>query len=375
MIVNCPYTNALENIADEMYLTCKLVYKQKELAAAGMKMLLFALGILLLFAGSTGLYGQSVTISARFDADSIWIGEQTGFTITIEQPQGTLVNFPAFSDTLSDRIEILSVSPPDTIRTGGDKLRIKKSLRVTSFYQGTHYIGELPFVFMIENDQRVLHTRPAALEVLAPEVDSEAGIYDIKAPFGISLSLMEILPWILLLLLLGFIAWYLSRYYKQKKAGQPVFESRNPPEPSHAIAIRELRRLKSESLWQKGMVKEYYTRLTEILRRYIENRFGITAMEQTSSEIIRELRHNDDMAKDVILLLDQCFSIADLVKFARFRPDEENHDMCLTTAFHFVKATCEQVPVPDATVKQDDHAVNAQVTDSPHAGMEGTVLK
>jgi hypothetical protein len=357
-----------------MYLTRKSYFKQKE-PAAGRKILLPALGILLLIAGSAGIYGQSVTISARFDADSIWIGEQTGFTITIEQPRGTLVNFPAFSDTLSGKIEILSVSRPDTVRTGGDMLRIVQSLRVTSFYQGNHFIGELPFVFMIDNDQRVLHTRPVALEVMAPEVDTGAGIYDIKAPFGISLSLMEILPWIMLLLLLGFIAWYLSRYYKQKKAGQPVFESRIPPEPSHVIAIRELRRLKSESLWQKGMVKEYYTRLTEIVRIYIENRFGITAMEQTSGEIIRELRHNDNLAKDVILLLDQCFSIADLVKFARFHPDEENHDACLTTAFHFVKATCEQGTPPDAAARHEDRAGEAKVTESHPAGRKGKVLK
>ncbi len=357
-----------------MDLTRTSYSKQEAPSETGMKMLFPVLSILMFIAGCAGMYGQSVTISARFDTDSIWIGEQTGFTITVEQPQGTLVNFPAFSDTLSDKIEVLSVSRPDTTRTGPDMLRITKSLRVTSFYQGNHYTGELPFVFMTDNDQRVLHTRPAALMVLAPEIDSEGGIYDIKAPFGISLSLMEILPWILLVLFLAFIAWYISRYYKQKKAGQPAFEFRNPPEPSHVIAIRELRKLKSESLWQKGMVKEYYTRLTEIVRRYIENRFGITAMEQTSGEIIRELQHNDDMAKDVILLLDQCFSLADLVKFARFHPDEENHDMCLTTAFHFVKATCEQGPPHDGTVKQDDHAGRAQVTGNRVSGKEGQVL-
>ncbi len=293
----------------------------------------------LVFIGTTPLKSQIISISSRFDTTAIWIGEQTNFTITVEQPDDMYVDFPRLSDTLSANIEILSAHPADTVFLGDNKLKITRSYRVTSFNQGEQYVEALPFVFLVDDDQRVLNTHRVRLEVLAPEIDREAGIYDIKDPLGIPLGFFEILPWILLLLVIAVLVWLIVRYLSKRKHGIPLSESLEPSEPAHVIAMRELKQLKSESLWQQGRIREYYTRMTEIVRIYIERQFGIMAMEQTSDEIIGELYGWNGVDREVVDSLRECLYLADLVKFAKARPVEQQHEASLNTAFHFVKAS------------------------------------
>ena len=293
----------------------------------------------LVIIGTAPAQSQLISISSRFDTTAIWIGEQTNFTITVEQSDDMYVDFPRLSDTLSANIEILSGSPADTVVTGDNKLRITKSYRVTSFNQGEQYVEALPFVFLIDDDQRVINTHRVRLEVLAPEIDGEAGIYDIKDPFGIPIGFIEILPWLLLVFVIAVLVWLIIRYLSKRKPIIPLSESHEPSEPAHVIALRDLKQLKSESLWQQGKIREYYTRLTEIVRIYIERHFGIMAMEQTSDEIIGELHGWNGVDREVVDSLRECFYMADLVKFAKARPDEQEHETSLNTAFHFVKAS------------------------------------
>ncbi len=293
----------------------------------------------LVLIGTAPVKSQLISISSRFDTTAIWIGEQTNFTITVEQPDDMYVDFPRLSDTLSANIEILSAYPADTVVTVDNKLRITRSYRVTSFDKGEQYVEAMPFVFLIDDDQKVINTHRVRLEVLAPEIDGEAGIYDIKDPFGIPIGFVEILPWLLIVFVIAVLVWLLVRYLSKRKHGIPVSESREPSEPAHVIAMRELKQLKSESLWQQGKIKEYYTRLTEILRIYIERQFGIMAMEQTSDEIIGELHGWNGVDRQVVDLLRECLYLADLVKFAKARPVEQEHEASLNTAFNFVKAS------------------------------------
>ena len=147
--------------------------------------------------------GQLLSITARFDNDTIWIGEQTFFTVTVEQPEDMFVSLPDISGSISERIEILGSWPADTVNAGGGRVIVSKSSLVTSFTSGEHYADAMPFVFFLEGDEKVLHSAPVRLEVIAPEIDQSEGIYDIKAPFGVSWGLAEILPWVLLLIVAG----------------------------------------------------------------------------------------------------------------------------------------------------------------------------
>lgn len=293
------------------------------------------------------LNAQLISISARFDTTAIMLGGQTSFTITVDQPEGMHVAFPHLQDTLSASIEILGSMPADTLKTGEERLRITRSYRVTSFYSGEHYVEALPFAFLLEDDEQVLRTRRTAIEVHAPEVDMDSGIFDIKSPFGIPVGIAWVITWILLFILLLAAAWWLFRYLRRRKdaAGMPDEPARaEPAEPAHVTALRELKELKEESLWQKGKIKEYYTRITDIIRKYIERRFGIMTMERTSREIIGDLGSSPEAVNGIAGVLEELLSLADLVKFARAVPGAEEHEAALDTAFRFVKSTSIHPP-------------------------------
>lgn len=321
---------------------------------------LLLVSLFFIISGITGIYSQEISISSGFDTTSIMIGEQTDFTITVEQPAGMHIEFPEFSDTLTGKIEILSAFPPDTLTAGENSLVIKRSWQVTSFEEGDYYVDSIPLFFFIDNQENVFYSGRTGLEVLAPEIDGESGIYDIKAPFEIPLSFLELLPWILAVLAVAASGWYFFRYMKNKKSGDSLFVTTPPAEPAHLIAMRELKQLRSESLWKKGMIKEYYTRLTDIVRRYIEKRFAVLAMERTSNEIINELKQSSDIPKEVTGLLVEFFSIADLVKFAKAQPKEDQHDKCLNTAFRFVKATFKPDQLNDPLRKEEGSAATVE---------------
>lgn len=321
--------------------------------------------VLAIFSGFSALSpagAQLISISAQFDTTSIWIGEQVMFTITVEQPGDMHVEFPQLQDTLSQRIEIIAEHPSDTVSMDGEKLRITKSYTVTSFYQGDHFAEALPFAFLIDDDERVLYTRPARLVVMAPEVDREEGIFDIKAPFGIPVGFLEVLPWLLAAVAITFIIWYLARFYRKQKEKPAEPDVAEPSQPPHTIALRDLKELRKKSLWQKGKVKEHYTRMTEIVRIYIERRFGIMAMEMTSDEILRELSETRQVDNEVIRLLADCLAIADLVKFAKARPGEKEHETSLDAAFHFVKATCSNSAGSNAVLVAGQAAASEENT-------------
>jgi hypothetical protein len=323
---------------------CRISYETGEFSessVSGMIPAFFVLFLSFVFSWSTHASGQSVSISSKFDTTAIMIGEQTNFTITVEQPAGMHIDFPEVSAFLAGEIEILSRLVPDTVSTGDNNLLIKQSFRITSFDPGEHQAGPLPFVFIIGGDEKILNTTPTVLRVNSPEIDEESGIYDIKAPFSITWGLTEILARIFILLVIAFLAWYLIRYLRRRRQEDFVPGREVIAEPPHIVALRDLNALKDQLLWQKGMIREYYTRLTEIVRIYIERRFGIMAMERTSNEIITALVSRNSLGVEPVKLLSECFFMADLVKFAKARPGEKSHEDCFLAAIRFVEDTIE----------------------------------
>ena len=108
--------------------------------------------------------------------------------------------------------------------------------------------------------------------------------------------------------------------------------------PPYEQAIQELDTIKQQKLWQKGRSKEYYTEITDTLRRYVAERFGISAMEMTSGEILDLLRKEPE-AKPVYDNLKQIMNLADFVKFAKMNPLPDEKDLSMSNAYAFVNQT------------------------------------
>jgi hypothetical protein len=138
---------------------------------------------------------------------------------------------------------------------------------------------------------------------------------------------------------------------KRKKAAPPPPPPPPPLQP-HELALRQLEELQKQQLWQNGQVKDYHTALTFIVREYLEKRYGILALEQTTDEILAQLRQRDfDLA--LSQKLGDVLQTADLVKFAKAQPTAEFHELAMTTARAFILETKPATPVAGAIPPRD----------------------
>lgn len=285
---------------------------------------------------------QDVKVTAAFDSSKIFIGDQIGFKVMIDQPAGLKVNLPFFKDTLCKNIEILSGPAFDTVPSNDKRLRIVEKYLVTSFDSGQYQLSPVFAEIKNENGLKRFYSDYSQLEVIRVKIapqDTAAKIFDIIKPYKAPVTLGEILPWVLLAAIAVVVVWLLIRIlrkYKKNKTGiEPVIN----PDPAHVIAFRELEKLKDEMLWQKGETKKYYTRLTDILRQYLENRYGIFSLELTTSETLNELVKKGFKKDASYNNLKSILSGADLVKFAKYKPLQEENELHFENSWSFVQMT------------------------------------
>ncbi|UZR92823.1 hypothetical protein [Chondrinema litorale] len=297
--------------------------------------------ILFALAFQSAVFAQDVQVKAIPDTTNIRIGEQTSVMLEAIVPITAKVQFPLATDSLMWAVEILGHSPIDSTVKNGVKT-YQQSLTVSSFDSGFHAIPPQPFV-ILNNDGTVdsVFSDAFLLGVHTVAIDTAQAIKDIKEPIQAPVTFAEMLPYIsigLAVILLGLLGYF----YWKKQQSKPKVEKKEPVkprEPAHIIAIRELNQLKSDEVWQKGQYKEYHSRLTEILRRYIEYRYEIPALEQTTDEIIRSFDYTGSLDKETIEKLAQTFRFADLVKFAKMHPLPEENERSLKQAFNFIENT------------------------------------
>ena len=295
--------------------------------------------------------GRNSEPSVQLDvgADSIYIGSQTDVVISIASPAGYFWQWPELVDKLSDKVEIVSQTGIDTIRKRrSDLLIYRNEIRITSFDTGFHAVPPLVFQYKASGDTiwNMLQTRPFLIYVAAPEVDLTLPIRDIKGPVRAPLTAREVIPWLLIaLLVVAGILLYI-RYIKRKRALPPkIARIIKPTVPPHTLALDALDKLRKEKLWQSGRIKQYHSGITDILRHYLEGRYGISAVEMTTSEI-REAVSDQMLPSQAVENLFRIFERADLVKFAKSQPLPGEHEESFMLAVEFVRAT---IPVPVET--------------------------
>lgn len=293
------------------------------------------------------MYAQVIRAQAVLDTNTIDLGGQVKMNLIVEKPSGSVVEFPSFNDTLFGAIEILYKGEIDSSRKRDNQIILSQQLILTVFDTGLFYIPPIPFVYRSEQYMDTIRSAANYLEVLSFPIDTANTIRDIKGIYKAPLSFREIFPFVLLFLALILIVWFIVYYYKKKKRNEPIMARFQPIDPPDVVALRELDRLKVEKLWQQGRIKEYYSRLSEIIRIYIEGRYSITALEQTSYEILAAVQ--DILGRDSnYAMLKALLQLSDLVKFAKADPDpDENHNQ-LENAYLFIRNTRHQ-PIDDGS--------------------------
>ncbi|MCY1718720.1 hypothetical protein OU798_00095 [Prolixibacteraceae bacterium Z1-6] len=310
-----------------------------------MKLKLAIILAAVLFAGSVN--AQQIKATASLDSTNILLGDQVKLFLEIDHPKNVDVQFPAVPDTIVDLIELISLSGVDTFELDDESLMKQiQAYTITCFDSGSYRIP--PFWFKIDVDGTIdsIPSNGVTLNVYTMEIDTTRGPTDIKMPYDAPLTLKEVTPYILGVILIGAIIFFLLYSIKRKKKNQPIFaRPPKPKEPPHIVAIRELDRIKAEKVWQKGKTKQYYSEVTNTLRNYIEDRFGIRALEQTSDETIESFRAQKGLLNDKSFAdLSQTLKLADLVKFAKYQPLPDDDNMALVNAYFFINDTKKEEP-------------------------------
>ena len=298
--------------------------------------------IILLLSSWPGISGQDVKVTSSFDSSLIYIGDQIKFTITVDQPSGLSLTLPFFKDTLCKNIDIISGPVFDSTVSDNGRIKILEKYLITSFDSGLYQIP--PVYAEMKNEAGIRrfysdysHLRVARVNI-AP-ADTSLKIFDIIEPYRAPVTLGEIIPWALVIALAGLLTWAAIRFIRKLKKNKAGIEVVINPDPAHIIAFRELEKLKSEQLWQKGEIKIYYTRLTEILRQYLENRFSVLSLELTTSETLEALVRTGFKKDGSYNQLKTVLTGADLVKFAKYKPEPAENDLHFKNSWDFVEDT------------------------------------
>ncbi|MEI8226616.1 MAG: hypothetical protein WCG82_11910 [Bacteroidota bacterium] len=300
--------------------------------------------------------GQEVNVTSSFDTSGIYIGDQLNFTITVDKPSGLNLRLPFFKDTLCKNIEIVSGPVIDSSASQGGRIKIIGKYLVTSFDSGLYQIPPVFAEMKNENSLKRFYSDYARLEVMRVKIapaDTTAKIYDIIKPYGAPVTLGEILPWFLLAAILGILIWATIKFIPKLKKSKTGVEIVIDPDPAHVIAFRELEKLREEQLWQKGEIKNYYTRLTEILRQYLENRFRVYSLELTTAETLAALVKTGFKKDGTYNQLKTILTGADLVKFAKYNPEPSENESHFQNSWDFVHVTKENEPLIGAVNEKD----------------------
>ena len=300
-----------------------------------------------------------VTVVAAIDSIEMLIGEQVHVTVTATMKEGSKVEFPVFKpmQQIIPGVEVLKSNELGV--KGKENGFVDRSVvyTLTSFDDTLYYLP--PFVVKV--DGKPYESKSLALKVLGIEVDTVHvdqffGPKDVQDnPF--QWSDWSLLFWLsVLMLLLMAVGYYL---YLRLRDNKPIITririvKRLLP---HQKAMKEIEQIKADKMQNAENPKEYYTKLTDTLRKYIEDRYGFNAMEMTSSEIIerleRALTDDSQSAETMKAELRQLFTTADLVKFAKYSTMINENDANLVSAIDFINQTkLENVPTEE-TVKPE----------------------
>ena len=306
--------------------------------------------LIVLLASVLGLRAQ-VSVEAEIDYIQIFVGQQAHVTLAATAKENAKVEFPQFKPTeyITPGVEVLDRKELENKEEDNGFVTRRMVYTMTSFDDTLYYLPPMT----VKIDGKPYQSKSLALKVLTIEVDTLHaeqffGPKDVQDnPFQWSDWSPSCWASVLLLVLMA-IGYYL---YLRLRDNKPIIShirivKRLLP---HQKAMKEIEQIKADKMVTSENSKEYYTKLTDTLRKYIEERYGFSAMEMTSSEIIDRLMSTQD--QKALDELRQLFTTADLVKFAKYSTLINENDANLVNAIEFINQTkLENMPVEE-TVK------------------------
>ncbi len=304
---------------------------------------------LIAVAGSL-LFPQPVRLTAQVDPKTYRIGDWIDVHVTGTVDAAVDSVRAAVADSLGP-FEVLTVQRSGT--------QPEWLIRLSTVDSGKSFIPPIPFVYRAKGDTalQTAYTNALTITVAGLTINPQGEIKDIKPPLSAPWKFEDFVPYLIGLVVLALaVAGYLYYRRKRKQALDHLVDVR-PAMPPHREALTALRILEEKKLWQQGHVKEYYSEVTEIIRRFFEGRWNIMALERTTDEILDQMRGIPD-ALSVWESLRAFLTTADLVKFAKSQPTPAEHELELRWGYEIVRA---MVPPEPAAVAPEPEKETADV--------------
>lgn len=291
-------------------------------------------------------YAQNTLLDVKVDSAAILIGEQTVLHLTLTTDKDKNVQLVIPHDTLMNGVEVLAIPKADSTLIENDRLLIRQDLLVTSFDSSLYLLP--PFMAIDGTDTVFSNQVALKVSTIPVNVDKPEEFNDIKSVWKPPFVLADYYAWIFGILITLFLVCVIGYVVQRIRNKKPIlaFKKAEPKLPPHEQAVKELDEIKQQKLWQQGRSKEYYTQITDTLRRYLIERFGIQALEMTSGEILDAIRKHEE-AESVYNSLKQIMQLSDFVKFAKMNPLPDENELSLMNAYLFINQTKQvEIPVP-----------------------------
>lgn len=302
----------------------------------------------------------SVSVKAKLDSVQILMGNITMLNVEVVADKGIKGDFPQLKQRnelgvisiMNDSVELRGIADADTIDLGSGRIQMSYKIPIQSFDSGVYHLP--PIQYVAGND--TFNSNRVVLKVIPVNVsenDEIDGYMPVAEP--LNPSIFDKLPdaivnyWWVILIVIIVIAIIVYIIIKLRKK-QPIISKKVKIIPPYEKAIQSMQLLKEQKLWEQGLEREYFTRLTEILRVYLEGRFEINAMEMTSREIIQTLADNKELISKREYVR-QILDVADYVKFAKLRPLPSDNIQAFDNAMKFIEETR---PIEDSENKENN---------------------
>ncbi len=315
---------------------------------------------------------EQVTINSQVDRAKLLIGDVVRYSLRVSHAPEVTVEMPSPGSNLGMfELRDYQVLPP---RKEEGKIILGADYLISTFDTGEFEIPALQVTYTLKGDtaRHTLSSEPIKLLVQSLNPSEAGDIRDIKPPLVPPRDWKSILlkvGGVLLLLAGAAAAWWYIRRRRQGRSLLP--ERQTPPRPAHEIALDELKALVASDWLTNGKYKAWHSELADIIRRYVEGRYGIDALEMTSRQLLGALKQYG-LEERWLPGLKDLLGICDMAKFAKYMPEAAETERLTASAFAFVEGTKLVWSEPAAATAAGE-AVPAELTETGDGEAPATV--
>ncbi|MDX9701644.1 MAG: hypothetical protein RBU23_01230 [Candidatus Auribacterota bacterium] len=289
-------------------------------------------------------------VTTSVDKAKITIGEKITYRIDVVADKNVVVEFPQFGEFLGG-FAITDYRQDEPHRTG-KTVRYGREYVLDMYVTGTYIIPPARITYKLgdNSESQALFTAPIFVTVESMLTGADTALRDIKPVVTPKPIIRKLFVSVVLAVSFVLIALLVAGFYFWRRRQQYI----SPGLPPHLIAIHALDQIRQQQLVEAGRVKEYYYLVSNVLRHYIEGRFGLMAPERTTEEFLQELQKTNVLNEDNKSILKTFLVHCDMVKFARFSPTKEQIEEVFATAVQFIDQTKPADVLPEEGEEYDD---------------------